>query len=310
MTTALEDKEVVAVENATAVNTETGTTEATAATGVTADVVTAATTTAEAETATDWRADLAGEDKELLGFLGRYHSKDAGLKAIKKIHDDIRSGKYIVPLGEDPTEQEVSDYRKRMGIPEKADAYLESLPKGLVVGDDDRGPMLKVLEKAHAAGAPPAIANAFIEGYYELVEEQSAAQLEANDQARSATEEALRQEWPNPGEYKRNVNVLSNYFSGLPTEVSEAIMSAVDANGVQIANNPAVLKFFMAQALKDNPIATVVPGAGANQASAIADEIKALEKKMENRREWFKDDAAQARYQELITARDKLNQAA
>lgn len=308
MTTALEETATTeAVETATTETTQAATTEAT-----TEAVVETAATTEEVktETVSDWRTEMATDngvvDDKLLGWLGRYQSPKAAMAAVKKHGDDIASGKYVKPPGEDASDEEVAAYRKQMGVPEKPDAYLEALPKGLVVGDDDREPLLKVLEKAHAAGASTAHANAFVEGYYELVEEQSAAQIEANEQAKSAAEEALRQEWANPGEYKRNINILSNYFGGLPQEVNEAVIGAVDENGVQLLNNPAIIKFFMDQALKDNPIATVVPGAGANQASAIADEIKALEKKMENRREWFKDEAAQARYQELITAREKL----
>lgn len=314
MTTALEEKEVSTevVETTGTETTQAGSTET--STGTSTDTSTETSKQVDVfakevtSTEVDWRSDLAGDDKELLGFLGRYHSKEAGLKAIKKIHDDIRSGKYIVPLGEDATDEEVAAYRKQMGIPEAADKYLEALPKDLVIGDDDKPFVAKFAEAMLGANAPKGMFEAALSTYYDIVEEQSAAQIEANEQAKSAAEEALRQEWANPGEYKRNINILSNYFSSLPQDVNEAVIGAVDANGVQLLNNPSIVKFFMDQALKDNPIATVVPGAGANQASAIADEIKTLEKKMENRREWFKDEAAQARYQELITARDKLNE--
>ena len=45
--------------------------------------------TAETKTEVDWRADMAGGDDKLLGFLGRFHSKDAAVKAWKQQHDDI-----------------------------------------------------------------------------------------------------------------------------------------------------------------------------------------------------------------------------
>ena len=258
--------------------------------------------------ASDWRSEWAAGDDKLLGWLGRYQSPKAAMAAVKKHGDDIASGKYVKPLGEDATDEEVAAYRKQNGVPDKPDDYLENLSDGFVIGDDDKSLVGRYLPIMQNMNIPKSAAEALIKEFKADADDTAAAKIEANEQAKSAAEEALRQEWVNPGEYKRNINILNNYFGGLPQDVNEAVIGATDANGVQLLNNPAVVKFFMDQALKDNPIATVVPGAGANQASAIADEIETLEKKMENRREWFKDEASQARYQELITARDKLNE--
>ena len=78
------------------------------------------------------------------------------------------------------------------------------------------------------------------------------------------------------------------------------------ADGTKIGNNPNLIKFFVNKALDENPAATIVPG-GNTSAETIDTEIKALEKRMgEDRQAWFKDEAAQKRYQQLIDARDKL----
>jgi hypothetical protein len=55
-----------------------------------------------------------------------------------------------------------------------------------------------------------------------------------------------------------------------------------------------------------NPMASVVPGAGANLASAIEDEITSIEKVMrENRKAYNGDEKMQQRLRDLYSARER-----
>lgn len=257
--------------------------------------------------ADDWRTRLSGGDDKLLGYLGRYQSEKAFVEAAKKDRDAARS-KTAIKLPDNPTDEELAAYRKENGIPDAPDGYMQSLPEGLVVGDADKPYVDQFLAKMHATNAPPAIANAALETYYGIVEEQQAALNDAANAAKNESIETLREEWG--ADYKRNLNVMHGYLDTLPAEVADAFRSGKDANGVPLGYNSAVLKWLTAQAMEANPVATVVPGAGANQASAIADEIANLEKMMGNRgSEYWKGPSAakhQARYLELVTAREKL----
>lgn len=258
--------------------------------------------------ATDWRVDLAGEDKELLGFLGRYHSKDAALKAIKKQHDDIRSGKYRKPLGDDPSDDEMAAYRKDFGVPEKPEGYLEKLPDGLVVGDDDKPAVGKFLEKMHGANAPKGVADAALSAYYEIVDEQLAAVSEATAQAKRSCEDELRTEWG--ADYRRNDNVLQNFVGSLPEPVRDAFDKGTGPDGIPLGFNPEVRRWLVGLALAENPLATLVPGAGANAGQSINDEIASIEKVMRtNRSEYNRDTKMQERLRDLYTARDKMKAA-
>lgn len=281
----------------------------TAVTDTTQAADTAATTNDTDTTAKaandDWRTEWAGEDPELLKFLGRYHSRDAAVKAWKKTNDELKSGKYLKPLPESPTDEELASYRKDNGIPEKPEGYLETLGDGLVVGEDDRPYVDAFLAKMHGANAKPAEVNAALSAYYDIVDEQVAKQSEAAAQAKEASVEALREEWG--GDYKRNVNVVNSFLSGLPEPVRNAIAAGRDDQNMPLGNNAEFIKWLAGLALEANPIATVVPGAGSNQASAIADEIAAIEKTMrENRGAYNRDEKMQARYRELINAQLKL----
>ena len=253
----------------------------------------------------DWRAEMAGEDKDLMGFLGRFHSKDAALKQFKKMNDDIRKGVYRKPLGADPTEDEMAAYRADFGVPDKPEGYLDKLPDGLVVGDDDRPFIDKFLVAMHGSNAPASVTSAAIDAYYGIVEEQNAAEMEANDNAKRSGEDALRGEWG--AEYRRNLNVVGNHLQSLPEEVQGALMEGRGGDGIALMNNPHVLKWLASVALEANPLATVVPGAGANQAQAIGEEIATIENLMRtNRAAYNRDTAKQERLRELYGAREKL----
>lgn len=260
-----------------------------------------------APAADDWRTRLSGGDEKLNGYLARVPSEKALVERVKKHEEAIKQGKYLTPVGEDSTDEEVAAWRSAMGVPEKPEGYLEKLPEGLVVGDDDKPFVDKFLTDMHAAGARPADVNAALDAYYAIVDEQATAELEATTNAKKACEDALREEWAEPGEYRRNDNVLKNYVGSLPEAVRDAFDKGIGPDGVPLGYNPEIRRWLVSRALDENPYASVVPGAGANQATAIADEIKAIEKQMrEDRKGYFKDDKMQARYLELTTARDKM----
>lgn len=248
---------------------------------------------------------MAGDDPDLAKFLGRYPTEAAALKAAKGLHADIRSGKYIKPLDESATDEEKAAYRKQLGVPEKPEGYLESLPNGLVVGEDDKPFVDVFLGKMHEAGAPPSLTGAALESYYQIVEEQAAAEAVQLDNAKVAGEEALREEWGK--DYRRNLNALHSHLDTLPPRVKEAFTGGRGADGVPLGYDPEVMKWLASIALEANPLATVVPGAGANQASAIADEIASIETMMRVDRDAYnRDEKIQARYRELVAAREKL----
>jgi hypothetical protein len=253
----------------------------------------------------DWRARLSGGDDKLLGYLARVPSEKALVERVKRHEDDLKAGKYVKPLPDNPTDEEVAAHRKAQGVPDKPEAYLTSLPDGLVVGEADKPFVDQFLTNMHGAGAPPALVNAALETYYGIVEEQAAAESQAANEAKNASIEALREEWG--ADYKRNLNVMTAHLDTLPPAVAEAFKFGKGADGLPLGYNADVLKWLTAQALETNPLATVVPGAGANQASAIADEIKTIDDFMRtNRAAYNKDEKMQARYRELVDARSRL----
>jgi hypothetical protein len=103
---------------------------------------------------------------------------------------------------------------------------------------------------------------------------------------------------------------MHSYLGTLPEPVQNVFMQGRGPDGIPIGYNPEVLKWLTGKAMEENPVATVVPGAGSNQAAAVADEIANLEKMMGNTSSDYwrgpKAAANQERYRVLIEAREKL----
>lgn len=294
----------------------TATTDTTQTVDTTVDTTTTTTTTDTTDTTgtvdkpafdfeKDWRSALSKGDTDLLKFLGRYQSPDSAIKKFKEINDELKSGKYRKPLGEDPSDEELAAYRKDNGVPDKADGYLESLPEGLVVGDDDKPYVDQFLTAMHGLNAPPQFVNAALDTYYKVAQEQAQEQAEVDHASDQQCVDTLREEWG--ADFRRNQNVLNSYLATLPAEVADAIKGGRDNNGVPLSMNPVLLKWLTSEALEKNPLATVVPGAGANQAQAIADEMAEIEKVMRtDRGRYNKDQKMQERYRQLIDAKLKI----
>lgn len=253
----------------------------------------------------DWRTELAAGDEKLLGFLGRYASPKAFAEAAKKDRDTLRNGSALKPLSEDATEEEIAAYRKAFNVPEAPDKYLEALPDGLVVGDDDKPAISQFAEAMHKANAPKAVVDAAIQTYYDIVDAQEAELIQRNEQAKDAGINDLRDEWG--ADYRRNINVVASYISTLPEAVQSIINEGSMSDGTLIGNNPEVLRWLAAQALDANPLATVVPGSGADQAKGIDEEMSEIERVMrEERSRYNRDEKMQARYRQLIDAKARL----
>jgi hypothetical protein len=260
---------------------------------------------AKEEPVIDWRVRAAGEDEKLAKWLGRYQSENAAFAALKKHGDDIASGKYIKPLGEDATDEEKAAWRKSNGVPDAPEGYLEKLPDGLTIGEDDKPAVDSFVKAMHDLNAPASITQGALKAYYALVEEQEAAAADANEAAKAKGEDALREEWG--ADYRRNLNALHNYLETVPEVIQDAVLGSVGPDGIRLANNPEFLKWMTGISLERNPHATVVTNTSGDPVKAIDAEIAELEDYMaKHRKAWFADDAKQSRYQELVNARDRM----
>jgi hypothetical protein len=85
------------------------------------------------------------------------------------------------------------------------------------------------------------------------------------------------------------------------------VLDARMPDGKRIGDSPEVMKLLVSLALIQNPAGVVVPGAHADPAKGVDDEIGTIEKMMRtDRAAYNKDEKSQTRLRELYAAREKL----
>ena len=253
----------------------------------------------------DWREQLADGDESKLNQLKRLTDFKTFANNYFEAQQKIRSGEItpLKPPTAESSDEEVAAYRELMGVPEKADDYELTLDEGLVLSDDDNLVMSSVYEAAHSANIPPQavsiLANAMLKGREVEMQKMQGEQTRHREEATTV----MREAWM--GDYDTNINLIRNTILGaLPEEMQDEFEHAMMPNGRKIFNSPEVMTLFADIARKVNPAATVVPS-GSNPAQTIETEIAALEARM-GTPEWYKDTAAQKRYQDLIDAKASM----
>ena len=263
------------------------------------------------EPASDWRADTLsdmgieeGSDdyEKRSNQLARYTDKAAALKAGFEAQDKIRKGEVASGLPDDPTDEQMTDWRASNGVPETADAYELSLDDGLVLGESDGRIMEGVYQVAHdrnlSTEAVSDLTNAMLKGR----EAEQDAKIAQDGLDEQTTTRQIKEAWGQ--DYQANLNLIQGLAQQLPESVRDDFLNARLGDGRALFNAPEVMVYFADMARKLNPSATVVPNSN-NPVQSINDEIKALEAKM-GTDEWHKDQDSQQRYMALVDARTNM----
>lgn len=257
----------------------------------------------------DWRGDIAGDDDKFKSKLDRFTDPAAFGTAYREAEQKIRAGDLgpTVP-GEGASDEDIAAYRTEIGVPLEAKGYLENLPEGLVVGEDDQELMLDFMGAIHDLNAPPALAHRAVEWYNNLEERMQDARYEQDTELSRTTTDTLRNEWGQ--DYRTNINLIQGLLkASFGEDAADALTNGRFNDGVGFFNNVEVMKGFADIARKVNPTAPLIPN-DQTQMQALEDEIAAIEARMSNDRAAYnKDNKAQARLRELYDIRLKADEA-
>lgn len=263
----------------------------------------------------DWRDKLAGDDAKLLKQLGRMGSPADLFKSYRAMQAKMSSGEMKAALPENPTDAELAEWREANGVPAKAEDYLTSLPEGVVLGDEDKALAGEFAAQMHEANAPASFVQQAIAWQRQAAEKQAEAQAEADRAHKDAAVDELRAEWG--AEFRANLNSAKNMVEAMAPDMGEdgsffdLVMGGRTNDGKIMGNDPRVMKFFAAMARELNPAGTVVPGDSGSQAKSIDAEIEEIKGVMRtDRARYNKDEKMQARYRDLLSAKEKLAQRA
>lgn len=252
----------------------------------------------------DWREKASGGDAKALEALARYATPAEVTKALRAAQVKLTSGELKPVLSAKPTEQELVDWRKSHGIPEAPEKYDLDLGKGFVIGEIDK-PLVDVfLKNAHATHQTPDQVKATLRSYYDVQEQISTARAQEDVTAQGVAEEELRAEWGQ--EFRPNMARIHQHLDRVAgKDLKDMFLSGRLADGTPIGSHPGALKMLLGLALMENPAGVLVPVGGGPQ--GLDDEIKSIEKAMRtNRKAYDADEKMQARYRDLLDAREHM----
>lgn len=241
----------------------------------------------------DWRDKMAGQDADFRKTLDRFNSPADVAKSWREMRQKMDSGEYKrnVPFKAEWSDEEKAQWRKENGVPLKPEEY--KLPEGVVLGDEDKPVLNEFFKSMNDINLPDQYAAPIVDWYFKA--QQAAAAKEAQEERvyQTQAEETLRAEWG--PEFLANKNMAEEFaVNQFGPEIGKAIMAA----------GPDAVKALANIAREINPAMTIVPNSG-DAGKAIADEMASL-KKIIGTPEWFRSPEKIQRYQDLLTAQERM----
>lgn len=261
----------------------------------------------------DFRGYLANGDKDAEKDLAKYTDPRAVYKSLRDLQTKISKGELKAPpagLAENATAEEKTAWRAANGLPATAEAMVEKLelPNGVVIGEADKSLVSAFAKDMFEKGATQGEMNRAVSWFYQQQGAVAQQRTEADGQTRVASEVALRGEWGQ--DFKPNMNAFGAFKAMMPEALQAQIFTARTADGNMLGNTAEFMKLGAEIGRMLNPAAAIVPQGG-DAGKTIGDEIKSIENSMYDKngvadRSYWGDEAKQARYRELITARDRM----
>lgn len=251
----------------------------------------------------NWRDPIAGDDDKFKSELERFSTPADMGKAYREARATISSGNLKQAPDENATPEDLAAYRQANGIPNEPTGYLENLPEGLVIGEDDKEIFADFAGAMHEMNVEPQVMHKVIDWYNNFSETTQDQIAEMDHGHHQETEDSLRQEWGS--DYRANINLVGSLIeTTFGEDNANAILNARDAEGRALMNIPGVLEGLADISRKLNPVAQLAPATGRTPDQTLDDEIATIEKAMRDDREAYnKDEKMQARYRELLQIR-------
>ena len=248
----------------------------------------------------NWRTPFAGGDDKQATQLERFTTPADFGKAYFGLQSRVTSGDVLKPLPDDATEDDLKAFREQQGIPLEAKGYLDDLPDGLVIGEDDMPFMVDMVEKTYDLNMSKPQMHGLIKWYNEFTEGADAARHENDEKLRMETEDLFRKDWGS--EYRKNTNLINALIEGQFGMDAKAFLDARTPEGAPLLADAGVLKGLINMSRQINPSGELVEN-NANVMTSMEDELDVLKKFMrDDRTAWNASPEKAERFQILVTA--------
>ncbi len=189
----------------------------------------------------NWREPFADGDEKSAKMFERYLTPaDLGKSLIEK-EALIRASTMLKPLAEDHNDDDLKAYREQQGVPAEFEGYYENLPKGLVIGEDDKAIVDMFVKEMHEENVSPAAVHRLIATYNKW-EESLTGEMDTLDKSQKAeTEDLLREQWGS--DYRANETLAAHFIQGLPKEKQAELMGARMSDNRTLANDPEIAQW-------------------------------------------------------------------
>lgn len=251
--------------------------------------------------------DAAGDDKKAydkeLKRLQRYQNPNAVYKSNRALESKLSGGEYKPVLRDGATAEEVAEYRKAHGIPERPEDYKIELSGGRIIGEDIKSLTDSFVAKMHEANVPPAVVNKALEWYFDNETNQNQLVGEFDAEKKAEAEDALRNAWGN--EYRQNQTINTNFLQGAP-EVIQNMAESRHPDGRKLGDIPEFATWINQLAREAGMAPSIVPGTSANNMESLQSEIDKYKAQMgDPKSDYRTNPKAQERYRELVAALEK-----
>lgn len=262
-----------------------------------------------------WRGTWAGTDDKKKAWAERRTdlkvALDSAYAADQKIAELSAAAKQVLP--KDATPEQITQYRKDNGIPDKPEGYLDALPTDIkaTIDDTDKGILTPYLGLMQKHNLPPALAAEFVQMRQAEHDRQVDERNTADTTLRTQTEDALRGDWGN--NYRAEINNIHGLLDGAPAEVKEALLQARTPDGNAFVGTPEAMRWLAQLARTVNHYSVPVGGDGGSldqkgvdaRITEIEGWMGAKNGSTEYKKYWG-NDKVQTEYRTLLDARANM----
>ena len=218
-------------------------------------------------------------------------------------HDKIRAGEVATGLPDDPTEEQLNDFRQVNGIPLEAKEYdFSGADRELTEMDLEMlGPVSEIAHE-HNISQEALVA---LMGSYMAETDKVVEQMHTQDNLDAQEFTKLAKENWGP-EYTVNMNRANNQLNLLPESIRDGIKQARMPDGRGIMNSPEFMSWLVNVDRAITPMDPIKGGAEATLNDARQVVEKAKERMRDDSVGWHKDNKAQAEYMQAQTMIDQF----
>lgn len=258
-------------------------------------------TVAPADWPDDWRQKIAGKDDKYLKELERFSSFDAYAKSQRALRQKVSSGEFKRSLPENATEEQLAEWRKENGIPEKAEGYQVTKVPGHEWTEADQPALGVLFQTMHDTNATQGQIDGMLGVYAQLLSATKQQQYDTDKSDNETCEDTLRAEWG--GEYRGNManaKALLNNAEKFDPELAGMLRDARTPDGRRVIYNPALWSWLAETAPDKIGASAHVPGGDGKTVAQNASRKAEIEKIMNEDMSRYWRENLEPEYNEIL----------